>query len=303
MTSVQIVEVGPRDGFQNIGPFIPTETKIAMIRGLAAAGVRRMEITSFVSPRAIPQLADAAEVLANVLAQGAVLPQVLVPNARYGHKAIEAGARFLSYVISVSESHSRSNVRVGPNEALADYARLVAEAPAGIRMRLNLATAFHCPFEGMTPATAVLDLLGRALEVRPDAEVCLCDTTGRGTPDQVAALFDSVMTAFPEVSTWAMHAHDTYGHGRVNVRAAYERGVRIFDSAIGGLGGCPYAPGASGNVATEDIVRLFQNCGVETGMDLAALLPLGAAAAALPGANCSHIPANTETNTAQNACK
>ena len=181
MTSVQIVEVGPRDGFQNIGPFIPTETKIAMIRGLAAAGVRRMEITSFVSPRAIPQLADAAEVLANVLAQGAVLPQVLVPNARYGHKAIEAGARFLSYVISVSESHSRSNVRVGPNEALADYARLVAEAPAGIRMRLNLATAFHCPFEGMTPATAVLDLLGRALEVRPNAEGCLCDPTGRGT--------------------------------------------------------------------------------------------------------------------------
>ena len=144
MTAVQIVEVGPRDGFQNIGPFIPTETKIAMIRDLAAAGLRRMEVTSFVSPRAIPQLADAAEVLADVLARGTLLPQVLVPNARYGHKAIEAGARFLSYVISISESHSRSNVRAKPDDALADYVRLVAEAPAGIRMRINLATAFHC---------------------------------------------------------------------------------------------------------------------------------------------------------------
>lgn len=286
MTAVRIVEVGPRDGFQNIGPFIPTKTKIAMIRGLAACGVRRMEITSFVSPRAIPQLADAAEVLADVLAQGTILPQVLVPNARHGHRAIEAGARFLSYVISVSESHSRSNVRVGPQEALADYARLVAAAPAGIRFRLNLATAFHCPFEGTTPAAAVLDLLGRAIALRPDAEVCLCDTTGRATPDQVAALFGAAMGACPEVSAWAMHAHDTYGHGLENVLSAHACGVRVFDTAIGGLGGCPYAPGASGNVATEQTVRLFRDRGVETGIDLSALLPLAAAAAALPGAKC-----------------
>lgn len=285
MTAVQIVEVGPRDGFQNIGPFIPTETKIAMIRDLAAAGLRRMEVTSFVSPRAIPQLADAAEVLADVLARGTLLPQVLVPNARYGHKAIEAGARFLSYVISISESHSRSNVRATPDDALADYVRLVAEAPAGIRMRINLATAFHCPFEGMTPPGAVLSMLGRALEVRPDAEVCLCDTTGRGEPAQVAALFRAAMTAHPEVSAWAMHAHDTYGHATANVRAAYEEGVCIFDAAIGGLGGCPYAPGASGNVATEDVVRLFQALDVKTGVDLAALAPIAIAATSLPGAN------------------
>jgi hydroxymethylglutaryl-CoA lyase len=293
MTSVQIVEVGPRDGFQNIGPFIPTETKIAMIRDLTAAGLRRMEVTSFVSPRAIPQLADAAEVLADVLAQGATMPQVLVPNARYGQKAIDAGARFLSYVISVSERHSRSNVRATPHEALADYARLVAEAPAGVRMRINLATAFHCPYEGMTQPAAVLTLLGRSLEICPDAEVCLCDTTGRGTPAQVAALFEAAMTAYPEVSAWAMHAHDTYGHGTANVRAAYDRGVRIFDSAIGGLGGCPYAPGASGNVATEEVVRLFGDCGVETGVDLAALMPLANAASSLPGVkwSCSTVAA------------
>jgi len=287
MTAVQIVEVGPRDGFQNIGPFIPTETKIAVIRALADAGLKRMEVTSFVSPRAIPQLADADEVLADVLARGRVVPQVLVPNARHGLKAIAAGARFLSYVISVSESHSRSNVRATPDEALADYARLVAEAPDGLRMRFNLATAFHCPFEGMTPAGAVLDLLGRALEIRPDAEICLCDTTGRGEPAQVAELFGAAMARFPAVSAWAMHAHDTYGNGRANVGAAHDQGVRVFDSAIGGLGGCPYAPGASGNVATEDVVRLFRERGVETGVDLAALTPIAARVQALPGANCS----------------
>ena len=287
MTAVQIVEVGPRDGFQNIGPFIPTETKIAVIRELAAAGVKRMEITSFVSPRAIPQLADAGEVLADVLAQGRVVPQVLVPNARYGQKAITAGARFLSYVISVSESHSRSNVRATPDEALADYARLVAQAPDGLRMRFNLATAFHCPFEGVTPASAVLAILGHALEICPDAEICLCDTTGRGEPAQVAELFEAAMARFPAVSAWAMHAHDTYGHGTANVRASYDQGVRVFDSAIGGLGGCPYAPGASGNVATEDLVSLFQDYGVETGVDLVALAPIAAAVQALPGANCS----------------
>jgi hydroxymethylglutaryl-CoA lyase len=286
MTAVHIVEVGPRDGFQNIGPFIPTETKIAVIRALAAAGLKRMEITSFVSPRAIPQLADSGEVLADVLAQGRVVPQVLVPNARYGQKALAAGARFLSYVISVSESHSRSNVRATPDEALADYARLVAGAPDGLRMRFNLATAFHCPFEGTTPADAVLDLLGRALDICPDAEICLCDTTGRAEPAQVAALFRAAMARFPSVSAWAMHAHDTYGHGTANVRAAYDKGVRVFDSAIGGLGGCPYAPGASGNVATEDVVSLFQDCGVETGVDLAALAPIAVLVQALPGANC-----------------
>lgn len=285
MSSVQIVEVGPRDGFQNIGPFIPTEVKIAMIHDLAGAGLKRMEVTSFVSPRAIPQLSDAEVVLADTLAQGKILPQVLVPNARYGLKALEAGADFLSYVFSISESHNRSNVRTSPEESLADYARLVAELPAGTRMRLNLATSFDCPFEGRTPAGRVLEFLERAFEIMPEAEICLCDTTGRGEPDQVGELFANAMERCPEVAAWAMHAHDTYGRGSENVLAAYRSGVRIFDAAIGGLGGCPYAPGASGNVATEDVVRLFGEMGVQTGVDAEALIPIARRAAALPGAN------------------
>ncbi|ADZ72504.1 hydroxymethylglutaryl-CoA lyase [Polymorphum gilvum] len=285
MSAVQIVEVGPRDGFQNIGPFIPTQTKIAMIRDLAAAGLKRMEVTSFVSARAIPQLCDAPEVLADTLAQAKTLAQVLVPNARYGLKALEAGATFLSYVFSISESHNRSNVRASPEESLADYARLVDGLPAGTRMRLNLATSFDCPFEGRTPAARVLEFLERAFEIMPEAEICLCDTTGRGEPDQVGELFAQSMARCPEVAAWAMHAHDTYGRGADNVLAAHASGVRIFDAAIGGLGGCPYAPGASGNVATEDVVRLFHDMGVQTGVDAEALLPIARRAAALPGAN------------------
>lgn len=285
MKSVQIVEVGPRDGFQNIGPFIPTDVKIAMIRDLAAGGLKRMEVTSFVSPRAIPQLSDAAEVLADTLGQGTTLPQVLVPNARYGLKALNAGASFLSYVFSISESHNRSNVRASPEDSLADYARLVAELPAGTRMRLNLATSFDCPFEGRMPAARVLELLERAFDIMPEAEICLCDTTGRGEPDQVGELFVSAMRRCPDVSAWAMHAHDTYGRGADNVLAAHASGVRIFDAAIGGLGGCPYAPGASGNVDTEDVVRLFHDMGIQTGVDPDALLPIARRAAALPGAN------------------
>lgn len=285
MSAVQIVEVGPRDGFQNIGPFIPTQTKIAMIRDLAAAGLKRMEVTSFVSARAIPQLCDAPEVLADTLAQAKTLAQVLVPNARYGLKALEAGATFLSYVFSISESHNRSNVRASPEESLADYARLVDGLPAGTRMRLNLATSFDCPFEGRTPAARVLEFLERGFEIMPEAEICLCDTTGRGEPDQVGELFAQAMERCPEVAAWAMHAHDTYGRGADNVLAAHASGVRIFDAAIGGLGGCPYAPGASGNVATEDVVRLFHDMGVQTGVDAEALLPIARRAAALPGAN------------------
>ena len=152
-------------------------------------------------------------------------------------------------------------------------------------MRINLATAFDCPFEGRVPVGAALDLLGRLVALRPDVEVCLCDTTGRATPDHVAQLSAEARRPFPNVAAWAYHAHDTYGLGLATTYAAYQAGVRVFDAAAGGLGGCPFAPGATGNVATEDVVWMFERMGIATGVDLGALLPVARDAAALPGAS------------------
>ena len=199
-TAVEIVEVAPRDGFQPIGPWIPTETKIAFLRRLAAAGLRRIEIGSFVSAAAVPQLRDAAELVAAASEMPGLRPQVLVPTARRGRDAVAAGARFLVYVLSVSESHNRSNVRRSPAESAEDYARLLDGLPAGVEVRINLATAFDCPFEGRVPVGAALDLLGRLVALRPDVEVCLCDTTGRATPDHVAQLSAEAAASLPKVA-------------------------------------------------------------------------------------------------------
>ena len=283
--SVEIVEVAPRDGFQPIGPWIPTETKIAFLRRLAAAGLRRIEIGSFVSAAAVPQLRDTAELLAAASELPGLRPQVLVPTARRGRDAVAAGARFLVYVLSVSESHNRSNVRRSPAESAEDYARLLDGLPAGVEVRINLATAFDCPFDGHMPVGPVIELLGRLTALRLDVEICLCDTTGRATPDHVAQLSGAAMACFPQVRAWAYHAHDTYGLGLATTYAAYQAGLRVFDAAAGGLGGCPFAPGATGNVATEDVVWAFGRMGIATGVDLDALLPVARDAAALPGAS------------------
>lgn len=281
--SVEIVEIGPRDGYQGIGPFIPTATKVDLLAQLVGAGLRRVEIGSFVSARALPQLADTAEVLEACAHIHGIVPQVLVPNEKYGRRAVEAGSDFLAFVLSVSEAHNRNNVRRSPAESAAEYERLVAALPAGVDVRLNLATAFDCPFDGRVAVADVLTMLDRLLPVRPDAEICLCDTTGRAAPDDVARLFAAARARFPEVMRWAMHAHDTYGLGTANVYAAWREGVRVFDSSYAGLGGCPYAPGATGNVATEDVVWMFERMGVATGVDVDELLPVVQAGAAIPG--------------------
>ena len=186
--AVEIVEVAPRDGFQPIGPWIPTETKIAFLRRLAAAGLRRIEIGSFVSPTAVPQLRDTAELIEAAAAMPGLRPQVLVPTARRAREAVAAGARFLVYVLSASEAHNQSNVRRSVAESVEDYARMLDTLPGEVEVRINLATAFDCPFEGRVPVGAALDLTGRLVALRPDVEVCLCDTTGRATPDHVAQL-------------------------------------------------------------------------------------------------------------------
>jgi hydroxymethylglutaryl-CoA lyase len=169
-------------------------------------------------------------------------------------------------------------------ESVEEYARLIGSLPPGIRIRLNVATAFDCPFQGPVPAEATLELLAQLIPVRPDAEVALCDTTGRATPDRVTALFEAAQARFAQTARWAFHGHDTYGLGVANVLAAFQAGVRTFDAAFAGLGGCPFAPGATGNVATEDVVWTFDRLRVDTGVHLDMLLQAAEQGAALPGA-------------------
>ncbi len=283
-TDVEIVEVAPRDGFQPIGPFIPTATKVDFVRRLHAAGLRRMEIGSFVSASAVPQMADTPAVLDAVRGEPDLLSQLLVPTEKRGADALAARAPMVAYVLSVSEAHNRNNVRRTPDESAADYERFAASVPTGVPLRLSLATSFDCPFAGRVETQAVLALLDRLVPARPDAEICLCDTTGRAVPDQMRRLFGEAMARFPGVRHWAMHGHDTYGLGLANVFAAFEEGVRVFDAAAGGLGGCPFAPGATGNVATEDVAWMFERMGVSTGIDIEALRIIAEDAAQLPGA-------------------
>ncbi|WP_018261795.1 hydroxymethylglutaryl-CoA lyase [Methylobacterium sp. WSM2598] len=280
---VEIVEVGPRDGYQGIGPFIPTERKIEILGRLVAAGLRRIEIGSFVSATALPQMRDTPEVLAACARFPGLEPQVLVPSERRGRDAVAAGARRLVFVLSVSEAHNRNNVRRSPGESADEYDRLLRAIPGEVAIRLDLATAFDCPFEGRVPEERALALLDRLVALKPDAEICLCDTTGRADPAHVGRLFARAKARFPQAKAWALHAHDTYGLGLANVHAAYREDVRVFDASFAGLGGCPFAPGATGNVATEDLAWMFARMGVGTGIDLDALVAVAREGAALPG--------------------
>jgi hydroxymethylglutaryl-CoA lyase len=282
-TPVSIVEVGPRDGFQSIAETIPTATKIGLIRELHGAGLRRVEIGSFVSRSAVPQFADIVEVLEATRELPGFDPQVLVPTAKRAEEALVAGARHLVFVLSVSERHNRSNVRRSPQESVQEYAGMVRQLPAGTRLRLNLATAFDCPYDGRVPLAATLALLDQLVGLMPEAEIGLCDTTGRVTPDHVEELFAACFARYPQAARWAFHAHDTYGLGLANVVAAWRSGVRVIDASFGGLGGCPFAPGATGNVATEDVAWLFAGMGVQTGIELPRLLAVAGRGAALPG--------------------
>ena len=284
MTEVAIVEVGPRDGFQSIAEVIPAERKKALIDKLYHAGVRRMEVTSFVSEAALPQFRDAAEILAFAQGLSGMDPQVLVPTARHAERALRAGADHLAFVLSVSERHNRGNVRRSPLESAAEYDSIAAMMPGKARLRLNVATAFDCPHDGPVDEGETMRLLERLVPVAPAAEIALCDTTGRVAPAQVQSLFSKVRQAFGDELKLAFHAHDTYGLGAANTFAAYQTGVRVFDAAAAGLGGCPFAPGATGNVATEDLIYMFDGMRVNSGIDLARLLDAAADIADVPGA-------------------
>jgi hydroxymethylglutaryl-CoA lyase len=278
MIDVKIVEVAPRDGFQAVRAFIPTETKIALIEELAACGFERIEIGSFVSPKAVPQLADTPEILKRVRLPAGTRIMALVPNARGLHLALEAGIREISWVISVTESHNRSNVRRSVEESLRDFAAawegLGRDKPGpGPRPRLGLSTCFDCPWEGRVPEEAVVRCVERVIAAAPDVEIGICDTTGRAAPNHVGSLLARLLPRYAsDRVTFAYHGHDTYGLGVANALEAYRQGVRVIDGAAGGLGGCPFAPGAAGNTASEDLVFAFEHMGVKTGIDFARLL-------------------------------
>ncbi|WP_207537188.1 hydroxymethylglutaryl-CoA lyase [Sabulicella rubraurantiaca] len=279
---IQLSEVSPRDGLQPIKGWVPTETKIALVRALHAAGIRRMEVGSFVSPKAIPQMADTGEVLAAARELPGLECTVLVPNRRGFDAAVQAGAHRLGFFMSVTESHNRANLNRSRMDSFAELSSLLREVPPGVKVRFNLSCAFHCPFEGVVPEEDALDWVERVQALSPDIEVSICDTTGNAAPDQVRRVFEHAINSWG--NRFAFHGHDTYGMGVLNNLAAYEAGCRVFDAGSGGIGGCPYAPGATGNTAMEDLAWVFRRMGVETGLDWAKLLDAADLAASIPGA-------------------
>ena len=256
-----------------------------LIRKLASAGFQRMEVTSFVSPKHVPQMADAAEVVAGIEDLEGLIKMALVPNAMGARRALKAGIRSLIFVISMTDEHNMSNVRRTTQASIDDLAVLMDElSDTKVELRVGIATAFHCPFTGLVDERHVLGNIERILKIRPNTEFAISDTTGMATPDHVKRLCGSAISSFGGAGTWSFHGHDTAGFGLANVLAGIEAGVTSFDSSAGGLGGCPFAPGATGNIATEDIVHLLHRMGLKTGIDLPGLLEAADMAIAIAGA-------------------
>jgi len=270
--SATIVDVTTRDGFQIISEWIPTEFKKSVLDTLVAAGVASIEVSSFVSPKAVPQMADATELTEYMLENhpGAAF-SVLVPNLRGAQNAVAAGANNVNYVISASKAHNEANIRRTHEESLADLAA-ITEAYPDLRVNLAVATTFGCPFSGVVPTAVTIGLIGEARK-RGISSVTLADTIGVANPLQVKSVLASVRAAYPELEI-RVHMHDTHGMGLANMAAALEQGISIFETAAGGLGGCPFAPGAAGNTATEDTVNMLHRMGIQTGIDLEKYLKL-----------------------------
>ncbi|MCP4039217.1 MAG: hydroxymethylglutaryl-CoA lyase [bacterium] len=268
---VRIHEVGARDGLQNEPGALPTAVKLELLDRLAAAGLTSIEVTSFVSPKWIPQLADADEVAARLVPKPGVRYSALVPNAGGFERFLGTGIDVAAFFVSASETHNRKNVNRGVAEYLERFAPVAERILAsGAGLRCYASTVCGCPYEGEIAVEAVVELV-RRLDAMGAEEISLGDTIGIGTPNQVRRLVRAVSEVVP-LERIALHLHDTYGRALANLQAGLEEGIRIFDTSLGGLGGCPYAPGASGNVATEDVVDLLEREGVETGIDLSALV-------------------------------
>jgi len=266
-SGVKVVEVGPRDGLQNEPVPIPTEVKIGFVRKLAAAGLREIEVTSFVRPDRVPQLADAEAVLAGLADLPGTRLSALVPNERGLARALRSGVRRIAVFTAASESFTERNIGMPVEASLESFRRVTQEAAAaGMSVRGYVSTAFYCPYEGPIPPAQVLRVAAALLQMGVD-EVSLGDTLGVAVPTEVDRLLETLRGELP-VERLALHFHDTSGTALANVLAGLQAGVTVFDSSAGGLGGCPFAPGAAGNLATEDLVYLMERMGIETGVSL-----------------------------------
>lgn len=270
---VSVREVGPRDGLQNEASWVPTEQKIALINALSQTGLRRIEAVSFVHPKAIPQMRDAAEVISGIERQPGVTYSAIVPNANGAKRAVEARLDEVQIFLSASESHNQKNVRMSTQESLSAAHEIAAIlGAANLPFDAVISTAFGCPYEGDVPIERVLAVAEKLLELQPRPNrITLGDTTGMANPVQVYEICRQFQERFSDV-TLSLHFHNTRGTGLANVLAGLQAGVSHFDSSLGGLGGCPYAPGATGNITTEDMVNMLHDMGIHTGIELDKLL-------------------------------
>ncbi|ATA54251.1 hydroxymethylglutaryl-CoA lyase [Variovorax boronicumulans] len=274
-TRLFVNEVATRDGFQMESRFIPTDDKVALINRLSTLGYAKIEVTSFTSAQAIPALRDGEEVMQRIARRPGVVYTALVPNVRGAERALESRIDEFNIVISVSETHNLSNLRMTREQSFAQLAEVIALAKrATVPVNVSLSCVFGCPMEGEVPLATVLGWADRfaALDVQG---LTLCDTTGMAYPTQVQAVCEAVRARHPALE-WTAHFHNTRGMGLANTIAAVEAGIRRLDMSLGGIGGCPYAPGATGNVATEDVVHMLQCMGYDTGMDLEGLISAAA---------------------------
>ena len=280
---VTVVEVGPRDGLQNESVSIPTDSKVAFVDALSLAGLPVIEVSAFVNPKRVPQMADAADVFARLTRRSGVRYTALVPNLAGLDRAVAAGVTEVAIFAAASEGFSRANINQSVDDSLGAYAAVCARADQlGVRVRGYLSTAFGCPYDGVVPVDRVVSITERLLDMGV-FEVAVSDTIGVAKPGQVTAVVEA-LTSRVDVARLALHFHDTRGTALANVLAGLMGGVRTFDASAGGLGGCPFAPGASGNLATEDLIYMLDGLGVETGVSLAGVRE----ASALVGARLDH---------------
>ena len=280
-SEISVREVGPRDGLQNEDP-VPTAAKVELINRLSETGVRRIEAVSFVRPEAIPQMADADQVWREIDRAPTVRYSALVPNLRGAARALDSGLTEIEAVVSASDTHNRKNVNRSTEESLDDIAGIIAAAhERGVSCQVIVSTAWGCPYEGDVPVQRVVATASRAVADGADS-ISFGDTTGMATPSRVRRLVGEFRSAHPDVAL-NLHFHNTRGTGLANVLTALELGVADFDASVGGLGGCPYAPGATGNIATEELVHMVEDMGVDTGIDLEAMIDAAADAERIIG--------------------
>jgi hydroxymethylglutaryl-CoA lyase len=279
--SITLREVGPRDGLQNEEP-VATKAKVELVDALSRTGVRRIEAVSFVHPRAIPQMADADEVWASIQRDPRIRYSALVPNVRGAVRALDAGCLEIETVVSASDTHNKANVNRSTAESLDEIAQIISMAhDRGALCHVTVSTAWGCPYEGDVPVARVVEVAKRAVADGADG-LSYGDTTGMATPPRVTQLVGETRMALPD-TLLNLHFHNTRGTGLANVLAALQLGVADFDASVGGLGGCPYAPGASGNVASEELVHMVEDMGIDTGVDLDALIEVAAEAERMVG--------------------